>query len=97
MFCLLSEGPFSREQAVAITTAYRNVFTEDDQGTYFRLVIRNAEGQLRWCYRNSEPDAGKQLNVWLASEGLSDNKRHSFHPSGRVFSGRRGFFHLLHQ
>ncbi|HAJ6405181.1 TPA: DUF905 domain-containing protein [Escherichia coli HVH 101 (4-6859844)] len=27
---------------------YRNVFTEDDQGTYSRLVIRNAEGQLRW-------------------------------------------------
>ncbi|EEW8525406.1 TPA: DUF905 domain-containing protein, partial [Escherichia coli] len=21
---------------------------EDDQGTYSRLVIRNAEGQLRW-------------------------------------------------
>ncbi|EFD1695422.1 cytoplasmic protein, partial [Escherichia coli] len=27
----------------------------------------------------------------------SDNKPYSFHPSGRVFSGRRGFFHLLHQ
>ncbi|ARA09342.1 cytoplasmic protein [Escherichia coli] len=25
-------------------------------------------------------------------KGFSDNKRHSFHPSGRVFSGRRGFF-----
>ncbi|EEY5723304.1 cytoplasmic protein [Escherichia coli] len=25
-------------------------------------------------------------------EGFSDNKRHSFHLSGRVFSGRRGFF-----
>ncbi|MDF6718838.1 DUF905 family protein [Escherichia coli] len=24
------------------------MFTEDDQGTYSRLVIRNAEGQLRW-------------------------------------------------
>ncbi|EFA4516872.1 cytoplasmic protein [Escherichia coli] len=23
---------------------------------------------------------------------FSGNKRHSFHPSGRVFSGRRGFF-----
>ncbi|EFI5218653.1 DUF905 domain-containing protein [Escherichia coli] len=67
---LLPEGPFSRGQAVAVTTAYRNVCTEDDQGTYFRLVIRNAEGQLRWQCWNFESNAGKQLNVWLASEGL---------------------------
>ncbi|WP_105455853.1 DUF905 family protein [Escherichia coli] len=66
----MSEGPFSQEQAVAITTAYRNVFIENDQGTHFRLVIHNAECQLRWCCRNSEPDAGKQLNARLASEGL---------------------------
>ena len=45
---LFSEAPFLREQEVAVITAYRNVFTEDDQGTYSRLVIRNAEGQLRW-------------------------------------------------
>ncbi|EEY5002745.1 cytoplasmic protein [Escherichia coli] len=25
-------------------------------------------------------------------EGFSDNKRHSFQPSGRAFSARRGFF-----
>ncbi|EFC1525709.1 cytoplasmic protein [Escherichia coli] len=25
-------------------------------------------------------------------KGFSDNKPHSFHRSGRVFSGRRGFF-----
>ena len=67
---VLAEGSFSYGQAVAVITAYRNVFIEDDQGMHFRLVIRNAEGQLRWCCRNSEPDAGKQLNVWLASEGL---------------------------
>ena len=67
---LLPEGPFSREQAMAVTTAYRNVLIEDDQGTHFRLVIHNAECQLRWCCRNSEPDAGKQLNAGLASEGL---------------------------
>ena len=66
---LFSEAPFLREQEVAVITAYRNVFTEDDQGTYSRLVIRNAEGQLRWRCWNFEPDAGKQLNVWLVSEG----------------------------
>ena len=55
---LLPEGPFSREQAVAVTTAYRNV------------LIRNAEGQLRWRCWNFEPDAGKQLNSYLASEGI---------------------------
>ncbi|EEW3566025.1 DUF905 domain-containing protein [Escherichia coli] len=45
---LLPEGPFSRNQALVVTTAYLNVLIEDDQGTYSRLVIRNAEGQLRW-------------------------------------------------
>ncbi|HAW0938158.1 TPA: DUF905 domain-containing protein [Escherichia coli] len=67
---LLPEGPFSREQAMAVTTAYRNVFIQDDPGMHFRRVIRNAEGQRRWRCRNSEPDAGKVLNTRLASDGL---------------------------
>lgn len=67
---LLPEGPFSRNQALAVTTAYLNVLIEDDQGTHFRLVIRNAEGQLRWRCWNFESDAGKQLNPYLASEGI---------------------------
>ena len=66
---LLPEGPFSREQAVAVTTAYRNVLIQDDPGMHFRWVIRNAEGQRRWRCRNSEPDAGKVLNTRLASDG----------------------------
>ncbi|EFE4976777.1 hypothetical protein CHN46_004310 [Escherichia coli] len=32
--------------------------------------MRNAEGQRRWCCRNSEPDAGKVLNMRLGSDGL---------------------------
>ncbi|EFB1628819.1 DUF905 domain-containing protein [Escherichia coli] len=67
---LFPEGPFSCEQVVAVTTTYSNVFTEDDLRTHFRLVIRNAGGQLRWCCRNSEPDTGTQLNTRLVSEGL---------------------------
>ncbi|EFG6539113.1 DUF905 domain-containing protein [Escherichia coli] len=64
----MAEGSFSYGQAVAVITAYRNVFIQDDSGMHFRRVIRNAEGQRR-C-RNSEADAGKQLNAWLASGGL---------------------------
>ncbi|MSV08620.1 DUF905 domain-containing protein [Escherichia coli] len=67
---VLAEGSFSYGQAVAVITAYRNVFIQDDPGMHFRLVIRNAEGQRRWRCRNSEADAGKQLNAWLASGGL---------------------------
>ena len=66
---LFSEAPFLREQEVAVITAYRNVFIQDDPGMHFRRVIRNAEGQRRWRCRNSEPDAGKVLNTRLASDG----------------------------
>ncbi|HFJ2664418.1 TPA: DUF905 family protein [Escherichia coli] len=66
---LFSEAPFLRKQEVAVITAYRNVFIQDDPGMHFRWVIRNAEGQRRWRCRNSEPDAGKVLNTRLASDG----------------------------
>ncbi|EHK7495998.1 DUF905 family protein [Escherichia coli] len=67
---VLAEGSFSYGQAVAVITAYRNVFIQDDPGRHFRRVIRNAEGQRRWRCRNSEHDAGKVLNTRLASDGL---------------------------
>ncbi|WP_126654828.1 DUF932 domain-containing protein [Escherichia coli] len=48
---VLAEGSFSYGQAVAVITAYRNVFIQDDPGMHFRRVIRNAEGQRRWRCR----------------------------------------------
>ena len=51
---VLAEGSFSYGQAVAVITAYRNVFIQDDPGMHFRRVIRNAE-----------TDAGR-----FASDGL---------------------------
>ncbi|EFE8767771.1 DUF905 domain-containing protein [Escherichia coli] len=35
---VLAEGSFSYGQAVAVITAYRNVFIQDDPGMHFRRV-----------------------------------------------------------
>lgn len=64
------EGPFSRTQAIAVTTAYRNVFIEDDQGTHFRLVIRDSYNQLLWWAWNFEARVWYWLNRYLLSHGI---------------------------
>lgn len=63
----LPQGPFTREEATALTAQYTNVSTENDQGTYFQLVVRGEEGVLTKCAWNFENDVGALLNRALAS------------------------------
>ncbi|MGP8939931.1 DUF905 domain-containing protein [Enterobacter soli] len=66
----LPPGPFTRRQAEAVVALYTNVTIEDDQGTHFRLVIRDSEGQLIWRAWNFEASAGEGLNRYLVSHGI---------------------------
>ncbi|HDX9076782.1 DUF905 family protein [Klebsiella michiganensis] len=66
----LPPGPFSRAQAEAVVALYRNVTVEDDQGTHFRLVIRDSSGMLIWRDWSFAPQSGVMLNRYLASDGI---------------------------
>ena len=66
----LPPGPFTRRQAEAVVTLYRNIAIEDDQGTHFRLVIRDSDNQLIWRAWNFEASAGEWLNRYLLSHGI---------------------------
>jgi hypothetical protein len=70
---LLPPGPFTREQATAVATLYINAAIEDDQGTHFRLVIRDSDNQLIWRVWNFEASAGEWLNRYLLSHGMPKN------------------------
>ncbi|MGQ3660781.1 DUF905 domain-containing protein [Citrobacter braakii] len=66
----LPPGPFTRRQADVVVAAYQNVAIEDDQGTHFRLVIRDSDNQLIWRAWNFEASAGEWLNRYLVSHGV---------------------------
>lgn len=70
---LLPPGPFTRRQAEAVAALYCNITIVDDQGSHFRLVIRDCDSQLIWRAWNFESDAGEWLNRYLVSHGLPQN------------------------
>ncbi|AXD50738.1 DUF905 domain-containing protein [Salmonella enterica] len=68
---LLSDGPFTRSDAEVIVSLYTNITIEDDQGTHFRLAIRDIDGTLIWRDWNFAAEAGVMLNCFIDSDGIS--------------------------
>lgn len=66
----LGNGTFTRDQAMNVTAAFSNVFIEDDQGTHFRLVVREPSGCLIWRAFNFEAEAGRGLRTDINRSGV---------------------------
>ena len=66
----LGDGAFTREQAANVAAAFSNVFIEDDQGSHFRLVVREPSGALIWRAFSFEHDAGYWLRKYINSRGV---------------------------
>ena len=67
---LLPPGPFTRQQAEAITRHYHNVCIEDDQYSHFRLVVRDSDGRMVSRAWSFETDAGEGLNRYIRRSGI---------------------------
>ncbi len=66
---LLPAGPFTREDARAVSAYYANMAIENDQSTHFQLVMRDGGGQLIERVWNFQPDAGQVLNGYIKTHG----------------------------
>jgi hypothetical protein len=74
---VLSIYSFTREEAMAVAAYYSNVCIEDDQGSHFRLAIRDDTGSLLWRDRDFVPGAGNALNTCIERYGVPKKEKSS--------------------